>query len=100
MLCKTDRHCSQRCIAMLEMLLFGLCECCLSYGLQAVMSAATACAEAMLFLDHCSKHMRQVCIADRHCFQLYIAMLETPCGLCVHACSACESLHALKLCCS
>ncbi len=45
MLCIADRHCSQRCIAMLEMLLCGL--------------SRTACAEAVLCLNVCSKHMRQ-----------------------------------------
>ena len=38
MLCIAGKHCSQLCIAMLEILLCGLCECCLSYALHAVIS--------------------------------------------------------------
>ena len=32
MLCIADKHCSQLCIAMLDTLLCGLYECCLSYA--------------------------------------------------------------------
>ena len=59
----------------------------------------------MLFLNRCSKHMRQLCIADRHCFQLCIAMLETPCSVasvymhalhvrhCMYCCAVSERLQ-------
>ena len=41
MLCIADRHCSQRCIAMPEMLLCGLCvKASLSYAVHAVIPEA------------------------------------------------------------
>ncbi len=73
MLCIADKHCSQLCIAMLETLLCGLCVHAFVHML--CFLSHTACVEALLCLNPCSKvnrqqnalHSRQALLSAVHC---------------------------------
>ncbi len=92
MLCTANKHCSQLCIAMLQMLLCGLCLCCLSYALHAGHSWSHYMCWAWILAASISDS-RMLCTANKHCSQLCIAMLQMLlCGLCL--CCLTYALHA------